>query len=302
MILNFKEIPEAHKGGGNQDSFELFCREFLEQVLGLKIIQEPGRGADGGRDIIASEIRTGLVGSNEFRWLVSCKHKAHSGLAVGEQEEQNISDRVLAAKCDGFMSFYSTLPSAALITRLKELNFEHAVYDREKIERVLLTKTGGVELAKRFFPKSVEQYLLENPAPADLFAEQGVLECPVCRKNVFKEPAKSLVCIWEDKAGNAKRIYACCKGTCDRTLSAAYKEEGTVDAWFDLTELMVPTLFLKKIMAFMNRVHDGMKVEKEAFESLKEILINAFPFVARHLTKAEKEKVSLAIMYDDMGF
>jgi len=40
MILDFKEIPQANKGGGLQDTFELFTRDFL-QLLGYRIIESP---------------------------------------------------------------------------------------------------------------------------------------------------------------------------------------------------------------------------------------------------------------------
>ena len=49
-VLDFKEIPEAHKATGLQDTFELFSRDFLV-FLGYKIISDPDRGADGGVDI-----------------------------------------------------------------------------------------------------------------------------------------------------------------------------------------------------------------------------------------------------------
>lgn len=37
--INFKEIPEAHLGGGMQDTFELFARDFLSH-LGYKIEED----------------------------------------------------------------------------------------------------------------------------------------------------------------------------------------------------------------------------------------------------------------------
>ena len=46
MILDFKEIPEANRGTGLQDTFELFARDFLA-FMGFRIVQDPDRGADG---------------------------------------------------------------------------------------------------------------------------------------------------------------------------------------------------------------------------------------------------------------
>lgn len=46
-VLDFKEIPEAHKATGLQDTFELFSRDFLA-FLGYKIISDPDRGLTVG--------------------------------------------------------------------------------------------------------------------------------------------------------------------------------------------------------------------------------------------------------------
>ena len=39
-ILDFKEIAQGNLMNGNQDEFELFCRDFLE-FIGYHIISEP---------------------------------------------------------------------------------------------------------------------------------------------------------------------------------------------------------------------------------------------------------------------
>jgi len=72
MILDFKEIPQANKGDGRQDTFELFSRDFFE-ILGYEIIQHPDRGADGKKDLIICESRVGISGVSQIKWLVSCK-------------------------------------------------------------------------------------------------------------------------------------------------------------------------------------------------------------------------------------
>jgi hypothetical protein len=64
---------------------------------------------------------------------------------------------------------------------------------------------------------------------------------------------------------------------------------------------MIPTLYLRKVMSFMNRIHSGKKFDENAYNEFKEIMIRAFPYVARHLTEAEKEQVSVAIMIENIG-
>lgn len=108
-VLEFTELREAHIASGEQDSFEMFARDFLD-YLGYRIIGNPDRGADGGKDLVVEEKRVGVGGESCVRWLVSCKHKAHSGSSVKPPDEPNIRDRVEANNCKGFLGFYSTLP------------------------------------------------------------------------------------------------------------------------------------------------------------------------------------------------
>ena len=155
-IIDFKDLPVANTGGGKQDAFELFAREFLYKI-GFKIIEAPDRGADLGRDLIVSETRNGIIGTTEVRWLVSCKHNAHSGQSVRKDDEINIVDRMQAHKCSGFIGFYSTIASSGLATNLQKIRennkYDVMVFDREKIERYLLENIGLRGVLKRFFPK-----------------------------------------------------------------------------------------------------------------------------------------------------
>ena len=135
--LDFREIPQANLSTGNQDSFEMFAREFLE-LIGYKILSGPDRGSDLGRDLIILETRSGVGGETYVKWLVSCKHKAHSGQAVGLSDEQDITDRVKTHSCAGFIGFYSTVPGSSLTKKLDGIkinnpSFEYQIFDREKI-------------------------------------------------------------------------------------------------------------------------------------------------------------------------
>jgi hypothetical protein len=131
--LNFTEISQANKTNGEQDKFELFARDVLA-CLGFKIVEGPGRGADLGKDLVVEEARFGVLGESVIRWLVSCKHFAHSGRAVSPDDERNIRERVEAHKCQGFMGFYSTLPTSALTELCRRLPLEISFMDSEFIE------------------------------------------------------------------------------------------------------------------------------------------------------------------------
>jgi hypothetical protein len=195
--IDFKEIPEANLGGGVQDTFELFARDFLS-YLGYKIEEDPSRGADGGKDVLVIERRMGVGGETTIRWLVSCKHKAHSGASVNSQDEANIRDRVESNHCNGFIGFYSTLASSGLSDALKGLSgkSEVQVFDREKIESYLLKSQEGLHLAKRYFPKSTTVWIGENPKPAKVFSSHTALNCKHCNKNLLEPKPSGIIVLW----------------------------------------------------------------------------------------------------------
>lgn len=153
--INFKEIPQANTGEGNQDTFELLARDFLF-VLGYKIEEGPSRGPDGGKDLIVLEPMSGILSSTNRKWLVSCKHFAHSGKSVGTNDEVDIIVRVEKSSCDGFMAFYSTIPSSTLQDTLTKLKDRMAieVLDGAKIEHFLVNDQNLEKVAARYFPVS----------------------------------------------------------------------------------------------------------------------------------------------------
>jgi hypothetical protein len=160
-FINFGEIPVANSGKGDQDYFELFARDFFWS-LGYVIDEGPSRGADGGKDLIVVEPLAGIVSRSEKRWLVSCKHFVHSGTSVSDRDEPDIIGRVEKFKCDGFIGFYSTLPSSGLANTLKALQdrIDIEIFDRARIEHFLVTEDPLRAVLLRYFPegyKSVAQ-------------------------------------------------------------------------------------------------------------------------------------------------
>lgn len=163
MSLDFTEIAPAHKKSSGiqlSDSFELFTRSFL-RALGYRVVDAPARGADGGCDLIVVE--QSQISRTEIRWLVSCKHKAHSGAAVNSRDEENLQNRLSKANCNGFLWFYSTLPTNSLnndFTALINGGYKVTGYDKGEIEQLLLddTRPEMISLTKQYFPKSYRKW------------------------------------------------------------------------------------------------------------------------------------------------
>lgn len=303
MILDFKEIPEANRGTGVQDSFELFTRDFLS-FMGYRIVQDPDRGADGKKDMIVDEVIKGITSEYTIRWLVSCKHFAHSGRAVKDSDEINIRERIEQHGCDGFMGVYSTLSATSLSGLLQGIK-KHIVFDHEKIESHLLDNLEGHRIAYRFFPKSFRQYQIENPSPSKIFDEESELCCDCCGKNLLLEGEhgnyvllKELYSQDEGYSKQYKDIYFACKGNCDYALEKIYREKGLhFNGWESIDELCNPAIWISKIIAFLNGIQQNQNMCDEAFVKMKRLFINTYPYVARHLTQKERNRIKNLLMY-----
>lgn len=304
-VLNFTEIPEAHKATGLQDTFELFARDFLS-FMGYKIISHPDRGADGGADIIVEEKRTGVGGETTVKWLVSCKHKAHSGNSVNPSDDSNVQDRVSSNKCQGFIGFYSTLASSGLATILDGLKdrIECQIFDKERIEKELVHSARGLEIVERYFPLSLKAWKTNNPGPAKIFAEKPSLKCKACDKELLEADDKGVITLWQHirvdyqkEPEHFAHIFWTCRGRCDQALSKHIRSKTTslIDGWEDIEDVMMPTVFIKWVMSILNEIHSGTIYSDEAFDQLKTFLLNVYPFACRHLTDKEQERVQALI-------
>ena len=300
-IIDFKEIAQANTGSGEQDAFELFSRDFLKH-LGLQIISDPARGADGGVDLIVEEIRTGIVGETKIRWLVSCKHFAHSekGRSVSLKDEINIRDRVDRHNCRGFIGFYSTIASTGLMDNLEGTRdkLEFQIFDHRKIEDHLLRSSDGIKIAKRYFPISARKWVGESPKPAKLFAETPSLKCKYCQKELLDPEAMGIIVFWdkirkdyENEDRLIEEIYWCCKGHCDSVLSGSRRQNKWTDSWEEISDLTIPVVFVKWVMMILNGHIFGTQYSDKAFEQLKDLLLNVFPYISREHTENKKERL-----------
>jgi hypothetical protein len=298
-VLDFKEIPQANLVNGMQDTFELFARDFFES-LGFEVISGPDRGQDDGRDIIIVERRTGIVGLTEVKWLVSCKHKAHSGQSVQDSDEEDIRDRVESHGAQGFIGFYSTLPSAPLSRKLERLRnyFEVVVFDRERIESRLLENETGRTLAKRYFPISYSIWESEHPRPANLFDQYEPLSCKYCGKDLLlnRDNHGVIVFVRDLSVTHVEKIvaiYWACKGQCDELLEKSYKGYGTA-GWEDISDLMIPGKYVQWLMAHLNRLRcNADEYTDEAFSDLKKFLLRVAQIVIRPQSKKQVERLKL---------
>jgi len=295
--VDFTEIPRSNKGD-ESDEFEIFAADFLD-TLGLSVIRGPSRGADGGRDLVVEEAVNGSLSKSSKRWLVSCKHFAHSGRSVGHSYEQNVSDRVQQHQCDGFLAFYSTLPSTALENRLAEIKVECQTWSKGRIADTLVSSQQMSKVFRRYFPKSYQAWV--NLKPANLFDVYEPLPCRHCGEDLLL-PGNKGVIVWLRERNNEHRtivdVYVACKGECDtrcKTQSIVRLGRGKVsDAWDDIDDWKIPAVFIDRVIASLNRLRDGLDTfNNGAFTSEKSIFLRIAQLAFRTMSHREIERVRL---------
>lgn len=151
-MIDFKELATDGR------AFELLIREML-LISDLHPFWT-GSGPDQGRDIIATEKLSGVIRDSERKWLVQCKHKAHSGAAVGRGDLQSVVDDCRQVGATGYFLACSTHISSSLVVKLKEIehNPENKLvvhtWDSVDIEK-RLQEPRFFSLAHVFFPQSM---------------------------------------------------------------------------------------------------------------------------------------------------
>lgn len=149
-MIDFTELPSD----GND--FELLVRELL-YAKGLEVYWS-GKGADGGKDLLCIERHESCFKSSSQRWLIQCKHNAHSGRAVNKTDLDSIVDSCAEHNATGYLLVCSTFPSSNLVKRLEEIQTTKGIvthfWDCRSLERELL-KPANWGIANMFFPRSL---------------------------------------------------------------------------------------------------------------------------------------------------
>ena len=302
-MIDFKEIPDG-------DAWEAFCRDYLV-ALGLVVEIPPAKGPDGGMDLLVREQLKGSLASRPFTWLVSCKHYATSGKAVGTSDEINITDRLAQHKADGFIGFYSTMASASLVTRLKELQADkkieaYEIYDATRIENGF-HNIGLSGVLLQHLPVSHTDLRPIHP----LVGKYEALPCEVCGKDLLKSSVK------RDTRGNitfasrlgdhdssiVESVHFVCKGDCDRGLDDRLHRNGLVTGWDDISDYCNPLIFMRRVTGYMNQMrNEPASYSKAAHDRLIEFYITVSQRTLRQTTDEDRQALKEAMEIDELGF
>ena len=152
-MIDFRELS------ADGVKFEQLVRELL--IRSRFEVHWTGVGPDGGRDLVLIEKSEGNPAPFKRKWLVSCKHNAHSGKSVGLDDIVGFTDACEAIGAEGFLLVCSTQPSSSVVQRLEEVvtqgKFLTKVWDGIEVEKRLNTPTT-LPLIHQFFPESAKQF------------------------------------------------------------------------------------------------------------------------------------------------
>ena len=295
MAEHLIDLTEIEAEG---EVWEMFARDFLQE-LGFYIESVPDRGADGGKDLLITEQLKGTLNNYRFRWLVSCKHYAKSNKSVTEKDEINLQERLDSFNADGFMGFYSTVPSSGLNNRLNALKDkgkikDYRVFDNKLIENYLL-RIGFSKLLMRYLPESYKKV-----KPTHLIVDEFIpLECAHCGKELIEslnhEYYKAVICQVISRNDDYSKIidvYWACKGECDRALEKHYFDNHkAITRWEDIADLVIPAMFARWVLTTMNQLrNDPEQYTDEAFEKEKHFILAMCQKVLREMTEDERKR------------
>lgn len=241
----------------NDEEWEKFSVEVLRQV-GFRPYTLPEYGTDGGKDYI--------VQYNGKKYLVSCKHYINSGKHVGQDDEQNICDRLLQFDATGFIGFYSTGITTGLQNRLDGIcsngHYSYSIFEPSHITNIMQSMDCKVLQSFGLYPYKYYLNVSES--------EYRPLRCNCCGKDILTDDniPYSLVGLAKCKNGKYEYSYGCksCFINVDLYLGAFLEIEqalhvswlqaweNTVDEWIEEDQLDLCDDFYKMRYHFLQGV------------------------------------------------
>lgn len=274
MNIDFNEIPAEGELWGQ------FAQDFMCN-LGFQVESQLSRQPDDGCDFCVVEQVAGKFNLVQFKWLVSCRHKSHTRLAVKESEEAEVLERILRNKVDGFIGFYSTSAVPTLSLHLESLKAngnikDYKIMDARFIESHLTTP-GFDLIASHYFPN----FALGRQSVHIYQDKYLPINCECCHKDLletlYTENNQGVVVRLRSRKNNIAdttekiaKVYFACKGECDERLQTVYCKNSSYStvSWAAISDLVIPSAFLERIVVLLGQVgREGVVYESEAFDA-----------------------------------
>jgi hypothetical protein len=273
MNIDFNEIPAESELWGQ------FAQDFLCNI-GFHVESQLVRVPEDGCDFCVVEQISGKFNLVPFKWLVSCRHKASTRIAVKESEEVDVIERIVRNKVDGFIGFYSTSAAQALTLHLESLKVngnikDYKIMDSKFIESHLTT-IGFDLISSRYFPN----FALGRQAIHIYQDKYLPLRCECCQKDLletlYTTNNQGVIVRLRlrkndpDTIDTITKVYFACKGECDEQLQMKYclNSSQSTASWALVKDLIIPSAFLERAIFLLSQIgHDGVIYNKEALDA-----------------------------------
>lgn len=223
MAIDFTLLPDG-------ETFELFCRDVLQSLQGIQILEQPARGPDRKKDftiLVVQEDKLG--GSREETYVVQCKHKAVSKKSVVESDLGDIRSVCVSHKVDGYFLITSTIPSTTAGEILTAINDEGKYltksWDKKQLERMLEQSPAKYAILERY---GMKESLDESFKWFERTLEAG--EIPWTRDTIIQEPGmKGIIYTHEDEQLEVVRFaFICADVIFDQNMISQIKAKYTL--------------------------------------------------------------------------
>ncbi len=131
-----------------------------------------------------------------------------------------------------------------------------------------------------------------KPEPVRIFSDDPHLNCEFCGKNLLEGSNLGNYIVFKSSDDNYAAIRYACKEHDSNVTDNANQEDLKDDGWDDVDDMLLPTIWIKKLMAFMNELYTSRdKVSAQYFDDVKKLFLNTFPYIARDMSKEEIDRV-----------
>lgn len=228
---------------------------------------------------------------------------------MGLDDEPSIADRLRQHRADGFLGFYSTMASSALVERLRA-SAEPRPGEAPFIQRFEIFDAAGITarfhavglagVALQHLPRA---YAALRPVHA-LGAEYEPLPCEVCGRDVLlgsvSRPFSANIlfarCSGAGSFGEVVSVHTACKGGCDRSLERRLWAGGLICGWDDVEDYCNPLLFLRRATGHMNQMRaDPASHSDAAHEAYIRIVLAVAQRTLRAATAEDRDHFLRAV-------
>lgn|GEM_PF-3507730 len=123
---------------------------------------------------------------------------------------------------------------------------------------------------------------------AGLYKKYHPLACAVCGKDVLENDGILVLVKDTDTATWISGVHVCCRGECEEKLRETHLGKNEINIPLAIADLKNPLLYLRYLTGVMDRLYDGIGIEREAYKRLKLVMLHIAQHVMREMTEEER--------------